>query len=71
MRSSTEKPGTEMANAKVVEAVDHEKRPASEVVSVGDSAMTRKILLKLDFRYHSLFPHQCIASADQALTVSH
>jgi hypothetical protein len=50
MRSSTEEPGTEMGDGKLVEAVDHEKRPASDVVSVGDTAMTRRVLLKLDFR---------------------
>ena len=45
---------TEMAETDgKFEAVDHEKRPASDVVSVGDTAMTRRILLKLDFRYHS------------------
>jgi len=53
MRNSEEKPGIEMGEDNFVEVA--EKQPARDAVSLGDAAMTRRILLKLDFRYISNF----------------
>jgi hypothetical protein len=49
MRHSSEKIGNEMGEDNFVEVA--EKQPARDAVDLGDAAMTRRILLKLDFRY--------------------
>lgn len=48
MRTSTEKTEAEMTDTNLVEVA--EKHRSHDVVSIEDAAMTRRILLKLDFR---------------------